>query len=242
MNTVIAKHLGEIEYGKAWDLQEQYMKRGLEIKSKRFQGTSDNIDEIHHYLFLCEHPHVYTLGKSGALENLLINNERMKELEVSFYKTNRGGDITYHGPGQMVAYPVLDLEQFFTDLGKYMRALEESIIGTLSTYGIQAGRLEGSTGVWLDPETPGKARKICAMGVRSSRWITMHGLALNINTDLQFFNHIVPCGIVDKGVTSMEKELGRKLDEAEVRTEFMRNFARVFDVALKPFKEDVLVP
>lgn len=233
---VFFEDLGKIEYGAAWDLQERYMKEGLDIKSARFNEpeTAATQPPIPHYLFLCEHPHVYTLGKSGAVENLLINDQRMKDLDVSFYKTNRGGDITYHGPGQMVAYPVLDLEQIFTDLGKYMRSLEEAVILTLADYGIVSGRLEGSTGVWLDAGMPGKARKICAMGVRSSRWITIHGLALNVNTDMQFFNYIVPCGIVDKGVTSMQLELGRPVDPDEVKRIFLQKFATVFNLDLVP--------
>lgn len=231
MNEVIVKDWGTIEYGRAWELQEDYMKQGLEVKSARFQDPGAEHTAIPHYLFLCEHPHVYTLGKSGVPENLLINDQRMKDLDVTFYKTNRGGDITYHGPGQMVAYPVLDLEQFYTDLGRYMRSLEEAIILTLETFGITAGRLPGATGVWLDPETD-RARKICAMGVKSSRWITIHGLALNINTDLQYFNYIVPCGIVDKGVTSMAAELGRKVDEAAVKSIFVEKFAQVFDIRM----------
>ncbi len=232
MTEVIVNDWGTIEYGTAWALQEEYMKKGLDVKSARFHNP-DSVAEapIPHYLFLCQHPHVYTLGKSGVQENLLINDQRMKDLDVTFYKTNRGGDITYHGPGQMVAYPVLDLEQFYTDLGRYMRSLEEAIILTLQEFGITAGRLPGSTGVWLDADTA-QARKICAMGVRSSRWMTMHGLALNINSDLQFFNYIVPCGIVDKGVTSMEKELGRKVDEEEVKRIFLEKFARVFETSL----------
>lgn len=235
MKEIIFRDLGKIEYGEAWELQEQYMNAGLSIKAERFQQPEKSAGQpILNHLFLCEHPHVYTLGKSGVLENLLINDERMKDLNVSFYKTNRGGDITYHGPGQMVAYPVIDLEQFYTDLGKYMRALEEAIILTIKEYGITAGRLPGSTGVWLDPDDAGKARKICAMGVRSSRWITMHGLALNINTDLQFFNYIVPCGIVDKGVTSMAKELGRIVDEEEVKRIFLEKFALVFEAGVVP--------
>lgn len=229
MNTIQYEDLGRIEYGKAWELQEALMKKGLDIKSEKFKHPGQSFPAIKHYLLLCEHPHVYTLGKSGVLENLLINDQRMKDLAVSFYKTNRGGDITYHGPGQMVAYPVLDLEQFFTDLGKYMRALEESIILTLQEFGIQSGRLPGSTGVWLDADIPGKARKICAMGVRSSRWITIHGLALNVNTNLDYFNYIVPCGITDKGVTSMGQELNKKVDEEQVKQIFLEKFAGVFD-------------
>lgn len=230
MKEIIIKDLGNIEYGAAWELQESYMKQGLEVKSARFNSDKPDNKPIQNYLFLCEHPHVYTLGKSGVIENLLINDQRMKDLDVSFYKTNRGGDITYHGPGQMVAYPVLDLEQFKTDLGWYMRSLEEAIILTIREYGIEAGRLPGSTGVWLEPDT-NNARKICAMGVRSSRWITMHGLALNVNTDLQFFNYIVPCGIVDKGVTSMARELGTTVDEQEVKRIFLEKFTEIFNLS-----------
>ena len=231
MNEVIVKDWGIIEYGTAWEQQEEYLKKGLEVKSARFHDPVAAVEPIAHHLFLCQHPNVYTLGKSGVQENLLINDQRMKDLDVTFYKTNRGGDITYHGPGQMVAYPVLDLEQFYTDLGRYMRSLEETIILTLGEFGIVAGRLPGATGVWLDPETE-HARKICAMGVKSSRWMTIHGLALNVNTDLQYFNYIVPCGIVDKGVTSMAKELGRQIDEEEVKRIFLSKFAEVFEVAL----------
>lgn len=240
MNDILVEDLGVIEYGVAWDLQEALMKKGLDIKAQYFnQNDTDFKNLIKHYLLLCNHPHVYTLGKSGTIDHLLIHEEKMKELEVSFYKTNRGGDITYHGPGQLVAYPILDLEQFFTDLGKYMRFLEEVIIRLLKEYQIEAGRLPGSTGVWLDSDIPGKARKICAMGVRSSRWITIHGLALNINADLQYFNYIVPCGIVDKDVTSIAKELGREIDEKEVKEIFLSKFAEVFEAHLQPTKESL---
>lgn len=233
MKNIFFKDLGNIGYGPAWALQEDYMKQGLEVKAARFADKEQSAVAgiIRNYLFLCEHPHVYTLGKSGVIENLLINDQRMQDLQVSFYKTNRGGDITYHGPGQMVAYPVLDLEQFKTDLGWYMRALEEAVILTLRVFGIEAGRLPGSIGVWLEPDTA-HARKICAMGVKSSRWLTMHGLALNINTDLQFFNYIVPCGIVDKGVTSMASELGVVIDEKEVKRIFMEKFSGVFEASI----------
>lgn len=240
MKDILLEDLGIIEYGEAWNLQEALMKRGLDIKSALFHHPEKQPNNaIRHYLLLCRHPHVYTLGKSGVIEHLLINDQRMKDLDVSFYKTNRGGDITYHGPGQLIAYPVLDLEQFFTDLGRYMRTLEEAIILLLKEYGIEAGRLPGSTGVWLDPDIPGKARKICAMGVRSSRWMTIHGLALNINTDLKYFDYIVPCGIADKGVTSMEKELGKKLDEKEVQKIFINKFASVFEAAIHPVKQSL---
>lgn len=234
MNTVHYTNWGLIEYGEAFEKQEKIMQIGLDIKSKKFAAANneDDFEPIKHHLIVCTHPHVYTLGKSGAMENLLVNNNYLKELGATFYKTNRGGDITYHGPGQLVAYPILDLEQFTTDLGKYMRNLEEVIIRTIAAYGIVGERLQGATGVWIDADTPGKARKICAMGVRSSRWITMHGLALNMNTDLNFFNLIVPCGISDKGVTSIEKELNRKVDENEVLAHFLKHFKDVFNVEL----------
>lgn len=232
MNTVYYRELGEIEYGDAWTLQEDIMREGLEIKSRRFKQEASDEEVIRHHLLFCEHPHVYTLGKSGAMENLLASDQRLKDLNVSFYKTNRGGDITYHGPGQMVVYPILDLEQFFTDLGKYMRYLEETVIRTLSAFGIESGRLAGSTGVWLDADVPGKARKICALGVKCSRWMTIHGLALNINSDLNFFNYIVPCGITDKGVTSMQAELGSTVDADAVKREFSKQFEIVFEALL----------
>ena len=230
------KDLGRIAYQEAWDIQEALMKEGLAIKAARISepGSAIAQQEITQQLLVVEHPHVYTLGKSGAMENLLINNQLMTELGVSFYKTNRGGDITYHGPGQLVAYPVLDLEAFKTDLGWYMRSLEEVIIQTIAAFGIKGERLPGSTGVWLDTHDFSKARKICAMGVKCSRWITIHGLALNVNTDLSFFGHIVPCGITDKGVTSMAKELSSPVDEAEVKREFLKQFAKIFDAAILP--------
>ncbi len=234
MKKISFENWGSIEYGLAWEKQESYMKQGLAIKAQKFSDESISPSTpIQNYLFICRHPHVYTLGKSGFMENLLVNDERMKALDVSFYKTNRGGDITYHGPGQLVAYPILDLEQFYTDLGKYMRSLEEVVIRTIAAYGLKGDRLPGSTGVWLNPEDPTKARKICAMGVRCSRWITMHGLALNMNTNLSYFNHIVPCGIVDKGVTSIAKELNHSVDEAEVQQHFLKHFESVFEVELQ---------
>lgn len=236
METIFFQDLGNVEYGAAWDMQEAMMKQNLEVKAKRFNGGIDNnaADSTTHYLLFCEHPNVYTLGKSGHLENLLVNDNRLKELNVTFYKTNRGGDITYHGPGQIVGYPILDLERFFTDLGKYMRSLEEAIIRTIAHYGIKGDRLPGSTGVWLDPDVPGKARKICAMGVKCSRWVTMHGFALNVNTDLRYFDYIVPCGITDKSVTSIERELGRKVDMQEVKDILKNEFAAVFGAQIVP--------
>jgi len=235
MQAVKFEDWGAIEYGKAWDLQEDILKQNLDVKAKWFGKTEEekdkSIDTYHHFI-LCEHPHVYTLGKSGVMENLLLNNTRLKELDVTFYKTNRGGDITYHGPQQIVGYPILDLEKIYTDLGKYMRGLEEVIIRTIAHWGIVGDRLPGSTGVWLDAAIKGKERKICAMGVRCSRWITMHGFALNVNTDLKYFDYIVPCGISDKGVTSMEKELGTKIDIELVQEEIKKNFEEVFAVKL----------
>ncbi|OJW83667.1 MAG: lipoyl(octanoyl) transferase [Bacteroidetes bacterium 46-16] len=233
--TVSFRDLGIIEYGAAWALQEELLRENLAIKAERYNmpaaDHSQGAGTTNHLLF-CQHPHVYTLGKSGHMENLLVNDARLKDMDVSFYKTNRGGDITYHGPGQLVGYPVLDLELFFTDLGRYMRSLEEVIINTLAHFGIAAGRLAGATGVWLDSDIPGKARKICAMGVRCSRWVTIHGFALNINTDLSYFNYIVPCGISDKTVTSMEKELGYRLDEATVADVVKAEFAKVFNAII----------
>jgi len=232
MRKIYFRDLGEIEYGDAWKMQEEMMKQGLDIKSSWFNvpNAPKPVDMgIKNYLLFCQHPHVYTLGKSGHLENLLLANDRLKELNVGFYNTNRGGDITYHGPGQIVGYPVLDLEQFFTDLGRYMRNLEETIIRALSYYDIVGDRLPSATGVWLDPGDPMKARKICAMGVRSSRWITIHGFALNVNTDMSYFDNIVPCGIKDKKVTSMENELGKRVDEEEVKQLLKKAFSEVFE-------------
>ncbi len=229
--TIFFRDLGEIEYAAAWQLQEALLQEGVQEKA-RWQSTPENQREeapkTTDHLFFCEHPHVYTLGKSGDMGNLLADNNKMAEINASFYKTNRGGDITYHGPGQIVGYPVLDLEHFFTDLGRYMRNLEEVIIRTLKHYGIDADRLPGSTGVWLDADIPDKARKICAMGVRCSRWITIHGFALNVNTQMEYFDNIIPCGIADKEVTSLEKELGRQVDIYEVKEKLKEEFGKIF--------------
>lgn len=233
MATIFYENLGVREYGETWDYQESIMQKGLTqraINAKEQLHPSNNIDN---YLLTVTHPHVYTLGKSGSIDNLLLDDKAMKEKEVTFYKTNRGGDITYHGPGQLVAYPILDLEQFGTDLGLYMRNLEEVIINTIAEYGIHGERLAGATGVWIDATDAAKARKICAMGVKCSRWITIHGLALNMNTDLDYFGHIVPCGISDKGVTSIAKEIGKKVDEADVLRIFLEKFAAVFAAEIK---------
>jgi lipoyl(octanoyl) transferase len=235
MQQVIFEDWGKIEYGTAWDQQEVMLKENLAVKAQWFGKSEEekdrSIDTTHHFI-LCEHPHVYTLGKSGMMENLLLNDSRLKELDVTFYKTNRGGDITYHGPQQVVGYPILDLEKIYTDLGKYMRGLEEVIIRTIAHWGLVGDRLPGSTGVWLDADIKGKERKICAMGVRCSRWVTMHGFALNVNTDLKYFDYIVPCGITDKGVTSMQKELGEAVDTNLVKAEIKKHFEEVFEASL----------
>lgn len=235
--TVAFRHLGSMAYQDAWDYQEQLLQHNLEIKKRNRDkelAKSDELPEItsSHFLFV-EHPPVFTLGKSGHMENLLVNNEYLKSKGISFYKTNRGGDITYHGPGQIVGYPILDLELLKPDIVWYMRNLEEVIIRTLADYNIKAGRSEGETGVWLDQEIPHRARKICAMGVRTSRWITMHGFALNVNTDLSYFNLIIPCGIQNKQVTSMEKELGFQVSVSEVEEKIGHYFREVFDVNLE---------
>jgi lipoyl(octanoyl) transferase len=244
MRQVYFKDFGIIEYKAAWDYQDELMQRNLSIKAKAYSQTGnvvENLADTTDYFLLCAHPAVYTLGKSGSMEHLLVNDQRLKELGVSFYNTNRGGDITFHGPGQIVGYPVLDLEHYGTDLGKYMRNLEEIMIRMLAYYGIEAGRVKGATGVWLDPEVPSRARKICAMGVKCSRWITMHGFALNVNTDLNYFNYIVPCGITDKSVTSMQKELGRAVDINEVSEILKREFENVFGVQLVPLYTEQIV-
>lgn len=233
MTTVHFTDLGLIDYKEAWDFQEKLF--GQVVKQKlanRDQPKDQHINPENHLVF-CAHPHVYTLGKSGVESNLLVNEEQLHDLHATFYKINRGGDITYHGPGQIVGYPILDLDQFFTDIHKYLRFLEEVIIKTLAEFGIKGDRYEGYTGVWLDPTDPIKARKICAMGVRASRWVTMHGWALNVNSDLSYFGNIVPCGIDDKAVTSMEKELGHKIDEAEVKAKLKLHFEEMFGCEVK---------
>lgn len=220
---------GLVDYQEAWDRQEEIFAKTLAIKhDNRVNNTTL---ETPNYLIFTEHPHVYTLGKSGHMEYLLLDEEGLKEKNATFYKINRGGDITYHGPGQIVGYPILDLDNFFTDIHLYLRTLEEAIIMTLAGYGIEAGRYPGYTGVWLDPDNE-KARKICAMGVRASRWVTMHGFAFNVNADLNYFGNIVPCGIDDKDVTSMERELGRKLDMEEVKGKLKGNLGKLFEMEL----------
>ena len=223
--------LGLRDYKEIWDYQENLFQKILQIKSK---NSKENLQyETPNFFLFVEHPHVYTLGKSGHVENLLISEKKLAEINASFYKINRGGDITYHGPGQIVGYPILDLENFFTDIHKYMRLLEEMIILTLAEYGLKAERSKGETGVWLDVGTP-FARKICAMGVRVSRWVTMHGFALNVNTDLGYFDHMIPCGIRGKAVTSLNVELGKtKISLAEVKVRLLKHFLMLFEAEIK---------
>jgi len=229
MQTASFKDIGLVEYKEAWDYQEKIFNNILKIKSKnRNEGT--NI-ETENYLIFCEHPHVYTLGNSGKQENLLVNEKYLKSRGATFYKTNRGGDITYHGPGQIVGYPIFDLDNFFNDIGRYLRCLEECIILTIKEYGIIGGRSEGETGVWIDVGKP-NARKICALGVKTSRWVSMHGFAFNINTDLSYFENIIPCGINDKQVTSIQKEVGEKINIEKVKNQLKSNIELVFDLKI----------
>ncbi len=236
---VIFRDLGLMDYQKAWDYQERLLKENVKRKSQVFEQAAASPEPeafrppkpepTEHYLLFVEHPAVYTLGKSGDISNVLINEETRTAKGIEFFHTNRGGDITFHGPGQIVGYPILDLEKFYTDIGKYLRNIEEVVILTLEEYGIKAGRSKGETGVWIDPDRPGRERKICAIGVRSSRWVTMHGFALNVNTNLDYFNYIIPCGITNKQVTSLEKELGTTIDFAEAKEKVKNNFAKVFN-------------
>ncbi|MFD1771761.1 lipoyl(octanoyl) transferase LipB [Sphingobacterium suaedae] len=220
---------GLVDYQEAWDRQEAVFARTLAAKQEnRLQET--DLPTPNHLIFT-EHPHVYTLGKSGHPEYLLLDEDGLKANHATFYKINRGGDITYHGPGQIVGYPILDLDNFFTDIHLYLRTLEEAIIRTCADYGIVAGRYEGFTGVWIDAANE-RARKICAMGVRASRWVTMHGFAFNVNADLRYFGHIIPCGIDDKDVTSLERELGKKLDMEEVKAKLKQHIAELFGMEL----------
>ncbi|PWH84642.1 lipoyl(octanoyl) transferase LipB [Brumimicrobium oceani] len=224
---VVLEDLGSIDYKKAWDYQEKLFKSTVDLKIEIRRNESS--ESTKNYLLFCEHPHVYTLGKSGDQTHLLLSEDRLEEINATYYKINRGGDITYHGPGQLVMYPIFDLESyFFTDIHKYMRFLEEAVIRTLAEYGVDSGRVEGYTGVWLDGGTA-KERKICAMGVKSSRWVTMHGIGFNVNTDLNYFNYIVPCGIEDKSVTSLEKELGHPVDMDEVKSKLQYHVAELFN-------------
>ena len=253
---IIFRDLGQMAYKEAWDYQEGLLMENVRRKTEarnhpqpievfqekaeggnegnqaRMSRTTATNTDTSHYLLFVEHPPVYTLGKSGNIDNVLLSEENLKARGIDFFRTNRGGDITFHGLQQIVGYPILDLEKFYTDIGKYLRNLEEAIILTLKEYGIEAGRSQGETGVWIDAQVKGRERKICAIGVRSSRWITMHGFALNVNTDLDYFNFIIPCGIQDKQVTSIRKELGRDVDFEEAKERLKKNFATVFEAEL----------
>lgn len=218
--------LGQVSYEPAWDLQEAIQQRIIDEKRAVQRGDADAASRMDDVLLFVEHPHVYTLGKSGEEEHMLRSLAELQELDAEFVKTNRGGDITYHGPGQIVGYPILDLDRHFTDVHKYLRFLEEVIIRVCDDYGFEAGRIDGLTGVWVGDE------KICAMGIRCSRWVTMHGFALNVNTDLRYFNNIVPCGINDKAVTSLKKLCGKQTDPVEVKKSIIRHFQDVFEVSI----------
>lgn len=227
---VTIKHLGNIAYQEAWDLQESLFNEIVRVKLDNRKLTPTPSIQTPNYLLFCEHPHVYTLGRSGSAAHLLANQETLQKQGVSFYETNRGGDITYHGPGQLVVYPILDLENFFTDIHRYLRLLEEAVIATLQEFGLSGGRMEGLTGVWLGHENNSLAAKVCAIGVRTSRWVTMHGLALNINTDLSYFEQIVPCGIQDKKVASMATALGKPQDLLMVAKSLEQHLLRLFEI------------
>ncbi|MCH1612578.1 MAG: lipoyl(octanoyl) transferase LipB [Flavobacteriales bacterium] len=220
--------LGLIDYKQCWDYQTKLFDATVQLKIQSRKFPDNSVSTKNHLIF-CEHPHVYTLGKSGDLKNLLIDGQKRREKNISFYKINRGGDITYHGPGQLVVYPILDLDYFFSDIHKYLRLLEESVILTLQDYGVAGQRIEGLTGVWVDDkkETP---RKICAIGVKCSRWVTMHGIGFNINSNLDYFNHIVPCGIEDKSVTSLQKETNQEIDMKVLKLRFKKNFKILFGI------------
>ena len=223
------KDLGLIDYKECWDFQEELFAEILAVKSSN--RKENKTVKTNNHLIFCEHPHVYTLGKNGNEKNLLVNEDYLKSRGATFHKINRGGDITYHGPGQLVGYPILDLDNFFTDIHKYLRFLEEAIILTLKEYGLESERSPGETGVWFDVGTP-KARKICALGVKSSRWVTMHGFAFNVNSDLSYFGNIIPCGITDKSVTSLQKELGREVDMNEARNKLKAHLVELFEMEI----------
>lgn len=238
MNTVVNHQtkfidLGLIEYQQAWDYQTGLFNSILEVKSKNRTASESDQLITDNYLLFCEHPHVYTLGKSGNEENLLIKKEELSAIGATYHHINRGGDITYHGPGQLVGYPILDLENFFTDIHQYMRLLEEAVIQTLAEFNLSSGRIKGLTGVWLDVDDSKKARKICALGVKTSRWVTLHGFALNVNTDLSYFDKMIPCGITDKAVTSMQKELKHVVDTNEVKSILKEKLADLFKLELR---------
>jgi lipoyl(octanoyl) transferase len=225
--------LGLQRYQPVWDYQESLLKETVALKSANYETPAKERPTLHRLLLLQHYP-VFTLGKSGHVANILISEAEMTALKIEYFKINRGGDITFHGPGQLVGYPILDLEKFYTDIGRYLRSLEEVIIRTIAHLGLKGGRSNGETGVWLDADIPGRERKICAMGVRCSRWVTMHGWALNVNTDLAYFGQIIPCGIQDKAVTSIEKELGVPVDFSMVQQLLLKEFAVVFEADLEP--------
>lgn len=229
---VLFQDLGLMDYKACWDYQESLFNKTIsqKIANRDLEPADQNITQNH--LLFVEHPHVYTLGKSGDTSHLLINEDELQKKNATYYKINRGGDITYHGPGQLVGYPILDLDHFFTDIHKYLRLLEETIILTLDEYGIKGGRSKGETGVWLDPDDLFKARKICAFGVRCSRWVTMHGWGFNVNSDLEYFTNIIPCGIQDKAVTSLNKELGQNVNIPEIKKILQKHFIHLFECEL----------
>ncbi|MGE0566747.1 MAG: lipoyl(octanoyl) transferase LipB [Bacteroidia bacterium] len=233
---IIFKDLGLMDYKACWDFQEKIF--DSIVKQKVANRDKNNPVLTKNYLLFVEHPHVFTLGNSGNEQHLLLNEPQLNEKKASYYKINRGGDITYHGPGQLVGYPILDLDNFFTDIHKYLRLLEELIITVIAEYGVVGGRIKGESGVWIDADNKLKARKICALGVRCSRWVTMHGWGFNVNSDLNYFNNIIPCGIQDKGVTSLEKEIGRKVDMDEMKKKLKFHFANIFEAKLI---EDVIL-
>ncbi|MEO8583573.1 MAG: lipoyl(octanoyl) transferase LipB, partial [Flavitalea sp.] len=232
---VLFEDKGIMDYQQAWDYQESLLADNVRIKSAKWSAArNDDVitteEQTTHHLLFVEHPPVYTLGKSGKMDNVLLNEQQLSDKHLGFYRINRGGDVTFHGPGQLVAYPIFDLEKFYTDIGKYMRALEEVIILTLRDYGLKGERSTGETGVWLNPGVLGKERKICAIGIRCSRWITMHGFAFNVNTNLDYFNNIVPCGIRNKKVTSLQKELSQEVDLDEVKEKVKNYFKQIFEL------------
>ena len=238
MKKVIFEDWGLIDYQEAWDRQQALFDETIRIKMEnrlKEQTPSTTVQApvtTPDYLVFCEHPHVFTLGKSGKIDHLLLDEEALEKVNASFYKINRGGDITYHGPGQIVGYPIFDLDHFFTDIHRYLRTLEDAVIQTLNEYGVDSGRIQGLTGVWLDPDQPARARKICALGVRCSRWVTMHGFAFNVNVDTGYFNHIVPCGIDDKKVTSLHLELGKPVDIRHTREILKDKISSLFGITL----------
>jgi len=230
---VCFQDLKEIDYLEAWDYQEELFQKVMKSRQENSGLDISQQQLCDNYLLFCEHPHVYTLGKSGKEQNMLLDLIQLQAKHASFYKINRGGDITYHGPGQIVGYPILNLESFQMGIKQYIHTLEQAIIDCLKDYGVESSRMEGATGVWLDVGIPGRVRKICAMGVRVSRWVSMHGFAFNVNTDLKYFDYINPCGFTDKGVTSLQKELGQEVDIEEIKHNLRNQMARLFDMTLK---------